>query len=60
MIDLKTQTAEYWQEDLVIDDQDLEHLYDLLLETGVPHTLDQLSLALMEWRCRSEEATIKA
>jgi hypothetical protein len=60
MIQLKTQTAEYWQEDLVIDDQDLEHLYGLILEGGVPQTLDPLALALMEWRCRSEEATIKA
>jgi hypothetical protein len=60
VIELKTQTAEYWQEDLVIDDQDLEHLYDLLLEIGVPQTLDQLAPALVEWRCRSEEATIKA
>jgi hypothetical protein len=60
VIELKTQTAEYWQEDLVIDDQDLEHLYGLLLEIGVPQTLDQLDPALVEWRCRSEEATIKA
>jgi hypothetical protein len=60
MIQLKTQTAKYWQEDLVIDDQDLEHLYGLILERGVPQTLDQLALALTEWRCRSEEATIKA
>jgi hypothetical protein len=60
MIQLKTQTAEYWQEDLVIDDQDLEHLYDLILEGGVPQTLDQLALALIEWRCRNEEAIIKA
>ena len=60
MIHLKTQTAEYWREDLVIDDQDLEHLYGLILESSVPRTLDQLTLALMEWRCRSEEGTIKA
>jgi len=26
----------------------------------LPQTLDRLTLALMEWRCRSEEATIKA
>jgi hypothetical protein len=60
MIQFKTQTAEYWQEDLVIDDQDLEHLYSLILESSMPQTLDQLGLALTEWRCRSEEATIKA
>jgi len=60
MIQLKTQTAEYWREDLVIEDQDLEHLYDLTLEGSVPQTLDQLTLALVKWRCRSEEATIKA
>jgi len=60
MIHLKTQTAEYWQKDLVIDDQDLEHLYGLILEGGVPQTLDQLTLALMERQCRSEEAIIKA
>jgi len=60
MIQLKTQTAEYWREDLVIDDQDLEHLYGLILEGGMPQTPDQLTLALMEWRCRSEEATIRA
>jgi len=60
MIQLKTQTVEYWQEDLVIDDQDLEHLYGLILESSVPQTLDQLAMALVEWRCRSEQATIKA
>jgi len=60
MIHLKTQTAEYWQKDLVIGDQDLEHLYGLILEGGVPQTLDQLTLALMERQCRSEEAIIKA
>jgi hypothetical protein len=60
MIQLKTQTAEYWQEDLVIDDQDLEHLYGLILEGSVPRTLDQLTLDLVEWQCRSEEAIIKA
>lgn len=60
MIQLKTQTVEYWQEDLVIDDQDLEYLYGLILESGAPRTLDQLTLALMEWRCQREEATIKA
>ena len=60
MIHLKTQTAEYWQEDLVIDDQDLEHLYGLILEGSVPRTLDQLTLDLVEWQCRSEEAIIKA
>ncbi len=60
MIQLKTQTAEYWQKDLVIDDQDLAHLYGLILEGGVPQDLDQLAPALMEWRCRGEEATIKA
>jgi hypothetical protein len=60
MIQLKTQTAEYWQEDLVINDQDLEHLYSLILESSTPQTLDQLALALMEWQCQSEEAIIKA
>jgi hypothetical protein len=60
MIQLKTQTAEYWQKDLAINDQDLGHLYGLILEGGVPQNLDHLALALMEWRCRNEEATIKA
>jgi hypothetical protein len=60
MTQLKTQTSEYWQEDLVIDDQDLEHLYGLILESGLPQALDQLTLAMMEWRCQSEEAIIKA
>jgi hypothetical protein len=60
MIQFKTQTADYWQEDLVINDQDLEHLYGFILESSVPQTLDRLALALMEWRCRNEEATIKA
>ena len=60
MMQLKTQTAEYWQENLVIGDQDLEHLYRVILENGVPQTLDQLTLAFMEWRCQGEEAAIKA
>ena len=48
MMQLKTQTAEYWQEDLVIGDEDLEHLYGLILESSVPQTLDQLTLDLIE------------
>jgi hypothetical protein len=54
-----TQSAAYW-ESLEITSADLDHLYTYLLEANEPRTIDDLALALIEYRCRQEEATLTA
>ena len=54
----QTQTATYWQE-LTIEEEDLEHLYELILEEERPRTSEDLALALIEMRCRREEDRIR-
>ncbi len=57
---IKTQNPTYWQEGLSITDQDIEYLYELLIESSKPHTIEELALALIENRCRVEEEKLKA
>ena len=59
MIVRETQAAAYWQE-FVVDDRDLDYLYELFLEDdNRPRTSDDLALALTRSRCEKEEALIK-
>ena len=56
----RTQTAEYWLEELTIRKDDVEHLYEWLLEGSTPQTLDDLSVRAVARRCsREEEALLK-
>jgi len=59
VVQRKTQTAAYWQKQFVVDADDLEHLYSLLLEDNRPHTIERLALAIVQRRCQMEEVAIR-
>jgi len=59
VIQRKTQRPEYWTEELSITEQDLEHLYELLLEAEEPRTSEELALALIRNRCGAEEDRLR-
>lgn len=54
----RTQTAEYWLEEFAIHDEDVEYLYEWLVEESEPRTIDELSLKVIERRCDREEEAI--
>ncbi len=54
----RTQTAEYWLEELTVHRDDILHLYEWLLEEGEPRTIDVLSLRLIERRSEREEQAL--
>ncbi len=58
MIRRETQTPTYWY-NYQVAENDLEHITNLFLETERPHTIDQLVLEVMRYRCRQEEELIK-
>ncbi len=60
MIQRKTQRAEYWQEKFSVMDEDLDYLYDRIIENGKPCTIGDLALAVVKSRCRKEEEAIKS
>jgi hypothetical protein len=56
----RTQTAEYWLEEFAVRQEDVEHLYEWLVEESEPRAIDELSLKVIERRCeREEEALLK-
>lgn len=50
----QTQTEVYWRRDFKVRPEDIESLYDLLLEDGRPRTLDELGREVMARHCRRE------
>ena len=58
MIQRRTQTAEYWQEQFEVTEKDRNYLYGLILEGGKPVTMSDLALAVIERQCRQEEEVI--
>ena len=59
MTQRQTQTAQYWEENFTVEDADLEHLYNILLEEETPLTSDELVLALIRRRVDREENAIR-
>jgi hypothetical protein len=59
LVQRKTQTSTYWQEQFVVDADDLEYLYNLLLEGNRPQPADSLALAVVQRRCQAEEVAIR-
>jgi hypothetical protein len=55
----KTQSENFWEEDFAVDENDLNHLYNLFLEDEPPRTIQELTLALIQGRCYREEAAIQ-
>ncbi|GAB4469579.1 MAG: hypothetical protein Kow00124_04870 [Anaerolineae bacterium] len=54
-----TQTAKYWVEDFRLDDSDIEHLYNVLLEKETPLSADEMALVLVRFRVQREEVTLQ-
>jgi hypothetical protein len=59
VIQRKTQTAEYWQ-NFTLTDEDTEFLHNLLLEAEEPLSTNALALALVGERVRREESELRA
>jgi len=55
----RTQSNEYWESELRIEQSDIAHLYELLIDRGAPMRTDELAVAFVDFRCRSEEARIR-
>jgi hypothetical protein len=55
----KTQSANYWGEGLRFTADDVAYLAEAVLDEGRPFGTDELVLALIEHRCRQEEAEIR-
>ena len=60
MIQRRTQTAEYWQEQFALVKKDEAFLYDQILDGGKPFLTAVLTEALIGRHCRQEENLIEA
>jgi len=54
----KTRTEEYWQ-GFSVSEVDVELLYELFIEQGLPQTVKTLALEVMKKRCREEDERIE-
>lgn len=54
----RTQTEEYWHSEFEVHREDVEHLYEWLVEEGEPRPLDALVLKVMERRIQREELAL--
>ena len=54
----RTQTPEYWVDEFAVHKEDVEYLYEWLVEENEPRTLDQLGAKLVERRCQREELAL--
>jgi hypothetical protein len=50
-----TETPEYWQSEFSATEDDINHLYEVLVEDGTPRPIERLARAIMEHRQRLEE-----
>lgn len=60
LVQRKTQTSTYWQEQFSVNADDIEHLYSLLLERNQPQSTDSLALTVVQRHCQLEEMAIRA
>ncbi|MCL7454647.1 MAG: hypothetical protein M8467_16530 [Anaerolineae bacterium] len=60
MIQRRTQSASYWQEQFSVTQKDMSQLYGLILDAARPVDTATLSKALIERHCRQEEELIRA
>ncbi len=59
MLQRQTQTAAFWRDQFEVNANDLDFLYNLLLDTQTPkHSWTQLATALIQEYMRREEAKI--
>lgn len=55
MTQRKTQTPAYWQEQFSAGDEDIEFIYNHILEETRPLTLDEIAIAMVKRHCDIEE-----
>lgn len=55
MIQLRTQTRQYWEQEFSFVQKDIDHLYNHFLETGRPQTSAELVQAVMSYRANEEK-----
>ena len=48
MIQRKTQTLDYWQKQFSISQQDLEFIYNKILEENCTYSLDDIAIAIVQ------------
>jgi hypothetical protein len=60
VIQRKTQTESYWQEQVAVSRQDLDYLYDRILDAAKPVPIAVLAQLLIDRHCRREEEMIQA
>jgi hypothetical protein len=56
----KTQTAEYWNKQFRLSDEDLETLYQFIFEQNAPVPLDDLAVFLVKQHCDAEELATRS
>lgn len=54
----RTQTAEYWREEFALSKEDLEQLYEWIVEEGEPRMIDEFGIKVIEHRCHKEELAL--
>lgn len=54
MIQPRTQTAQYWEEEFTLEQSDIDQLYNHLLEVEKPQTIGQLTAVVIQHRVNSE------
>jgi hypothetical protein len=52
---LTTQETAYWTDDFKINQDDVEYLFNVLLEKEIPLSMEELALALVRYRVSSEQ-----
>ena len=55
MIQRKTQTLASWQKQFSVDNQDIEFIYNQILENNRLFDLDDVAVTLVRRRCEAEE-----
>ncbi|MEM7348193.1 MAG: hypothetical protein AAF485_28520, partial [Chloroflexota bacterium] len=58
MLQRQTQTSVFWQEQFEVTPEDLEFIYNLLLDTQTSHSLSELATILLGEYIRKESAKI--
>ncbi|GIV78439.1 MAG: hypothetical protein KatS3mg050_2833 [Litorilinea sp.] len=60
MLQRQTQTAAFWRDQFEVTSDDLDFLYNLLLDAQSPKTLKELAIALIQEYLRRENARIES
>jgi hypothetical protein len=56
----KTQTAAYWQEQFKVKTEDIEFIYNQILDTNRLFTVDELATAVVKRHCDAEELATRS